>query len=592
MKIPCRFLLALSILCQQLPAELYSENPESVDERQEEPMSSSSGETDYTGSDYNLGRIIGPSPMYNILTFYWPEDNFALLDFFHTQTGVDNKFNFGGSAMGDLLVNNSNSLWMFSLPEFDFSCAAGPSNRIRGLIIPTNLVFLASRHESASGFEEPFYMQNTYQWDFLSHKGSIQVSPDQYDNAFYYRPLVNPGQVGINLSLSHSIGESADETYIGLVRSKMFVGLIDNMQLDIDAAFRKDKSDYYDYYGDYDYYDYPGFYENDSLQVGSALHFRSGNLVVFGRYSLKREWFGPRIINTHMISANGAYILGSSIGSVREIEGNWDGFFTQQMGKNQLFASIGLDYNIAPDKSASDYFGLGNSLKFGLLKTLTIGENFLLSHYEGGDPKVNLELTVHFMNIPHRTYGPSGASKFEYVFGLWPKQGQLRIDLTYKLPFNNDELSYGEPQPVLQLMSNDLLNGITMVENPFTYSSSFTSPFQNSSFDGNLNNHDLYFKILAGVAPKVILADIFEFRIDKINTFYYYDDAWGNPFESEDDSETKNNFIYTNNFMAAFGDPDRILFILSFNLFGQSDERINGKDKFDFLLGCELEAAF
>jgi hypothetical protein len=52
------------------------------------------------------------------------------MDLFHAQTGIDDQFSFGGYGLGVLgTYKDENALWMYMFPEFDFNCAAGPSNR-------------------------------------------------------------------------------------------------------------------------------------------------------------------------------------------------------------------------------------------------------------------------------------------------------------------------------------------------------------------------------------------------------------------------------------------------------------------------------
>lgn len=583
MKVFCSLLFLFLMLYQSLPASTYSDKNEYVGEERVNAVSTLSEESDCLGSDYNLGRIIGPSPIYNNLLLYWPENSFMLMDLFHTQTGMDDKFNFGGYGLGVLgHYKEHDALWVYMFPEFDFNCAAGPSNRFRGVFMPSNLLFMAQGGRTTSGFDRPFFMQNMYQWDFLSRDGKIRVSPDQLDNSFYYRPLLNAGQVGINMSLLHSFGDS-DRTNYGAARSHISVGLLDKLQLDIDAQYN---SATYTYHSPY----YNNFkYVPEYFWFGSGLHFRSGNFAVNSGYTLNKEWVEAEVTRSHIISVKGAYIRGNSIGSVREVEGNWDDLFTPQMGEHQLYTSVGFDFNIVADNVENSYAGLSNSLKYGLLRTLTVGENLYLSDY-GDEMNVKLELTALFSNIPHREYGPSEASKFEYIFGFWPEQGQVLLDIAYRLPFKKDKLTYWS-QPIISLVSRSQLSLLSIMDNPLASSSLLTVPFQRSTVDGILVDRDLHLKIMAGLARKVIIVNVFEFRIDKmfeyrINKY----ELWGSNIdvaESED-----NNFVYVNDIKTAFGDPHRILFILSGQIFGQSDKALNGKKKFDFILGCEVMAAF
>jgi hypothetical protein len=570
------------MLYQALPADTYSDKTEYAGGENEDTVSTSSAESDYTGSDYNLGRIIGPSPIYNNLTLYWPEKSFVLMDLFHAQTGIDDQFSFGGYGLGVLgTYKDENALWMYMFPEFDFNCAAGPSNRFRVVLMPSNLLFMAQGGRTESGFDRSFSMYNMYQWDFLSRDGEIRVSADQLDNSFYCRPLLNAGQVGINMSVAHFLGDS-DATNYGVARSHISVGLFNNLQLDFDAHYN---STTYTFHSS-DYITY--VYGSDYFGLGSKIHFRYGNLAVNGGYSLIGN-LGKTSGKMRSISVDGSYIKGNCIGSVTEVEGNWDDFFTAQMGEHQLYATMGLDFNIPTFNNAQKYFELSNSLKYGLSSVLTIGENISLSGYDG-TTNVNLELTALLSNIPHREYGPSEASKFEYIFGLWPEEGQVLLDLSYRLPFKKDTYFYQYQSTGYQTYSS-LLRLINHTENPEFSTSQLRVPFDNSSADVVLADRDLHLKIMVGVARKVTLANVFEFRIDQHSGYYYRTDMNGNIIDFIDGHGDK-NFVYANKFLTAIGDPKRILTVLSCQIFGQSDDRVNGKDKFDFILGCDIMSAF
>ncbi|HEX2955586.1 MAG TPA: hypothetical protein VHO70_02070 [Chitinispirillaceae bacterium] len=556
----------------------------------DEPVAGT-GNTDCTGSDYNLGRIIGTGPLFNLLTSYWPEDGFMLLDMLHAQGGVDNKYNIGWSAVGTVFGEKSyDPYWVLMFPELSFNSALGNANRLRMVFTPANFVFVASNGNTSSGFDSPFYMHNSYQWDFLSNDGEIKISPDQYDNAFYFRPLVNQGQVRISTALNHSIrGSGSSQPSLFDVRLHSSVGLIDNMQADIGAQYQmteRANPDGYFYYID-DYSDI------DTLKIETSLHYRIGELLFSGAYNFQRDWYWEYPCNRHLITTNIACLLGDRVTSIKEVEGNWDGYFKPLLGKRQLYISACPEWNIDKRYPERTFFRINNDIRFGVLKSLTLGENFYFSKPRDNDPKFHLELNATFMNIPHRSYGPSEASKFEYVFGLWPKKGQVRIDLAYNIPFENNDVDYYQ--------QSSILNRITSEKNrveEYSPSSSFDMfipsivvPMNDST--GIIYNHDFLFRISAGLHYNVFLSNTFEFKIDNVkNTvdyvYYensgYYRDVYGN-------NDTK-NLLYSDNVTLAFGNPGTNLFLLAFTCFGQTDKRLNGRDKFDFLVSAVYERAF
>lgn len=553
----------------------------------EEPFAGSDN-TDCTGSDYNLGRIIGSGPMFNVLTSYWPEDGFMLLDLFHAQGGVDNKYNIGWSAAGTVYgTKNYDPFWVLMFPELSFNSALGNANRLRMKFIPSNFVFMASNGNTSSGFENPFYMQNSYQWDFLSNDGKIKISPDQYDNSFYFRPLVTPGQVRISTTLNHSICSESYQPSLFDLRFHSSAGLIDNMQLDIGTWYKMDERSIYQFE---DYYSYG---DADTLKLGLGLQYRLGDLVMSGEYNFQRDWLRQNPSNRQVIAANVAYLLGDRITSVKEVEGNWDGYFKPLMGDHQLYIFAGPEWNIYNGYGDWTVFKIDNDIRFGVLKTLTLGEKFQFLKTRDKDPKFHLEFNTTFMNIPHRTYGPSAASKFEYVFGLWPNKGQVRIDLSYGLPFEKNDIDYDGQRSILYRIAseNEQFDGYSLNSfvNMFIPSSVL---FVNDS-TGIIRNHDFLFRITSCLYYNVFISNTFEFRIDNVKNvedygFYNTNDYYSNSYISNGSK----NFLYSDNLTLAFGNPKTNLFLVAFTCFGQTDKRLNGRDKFDFMVSAVYEQAF
>jgi hypothetical protein len=561
-----------------------------VDDASADESVSGSVNTGCTGSDYNLGRIIGSGPLQNLLTAYWPEDAFMLIDMFHTQGGVDNKFNIGWSAIGTVFGNeNYGPYWLLAFPELSFNSAIGKSNRLRLKFNPANIAFMASSGGTSSGFENPFYMQNSYQWDFLSKDGEIQISPDQYDNAFYFRPLVNPGQVRINTTLNHAIRIESHQPSLFEVRFNSSAGLIDNMQLDIGTRYKKAERSVL-----YLYEDYSNYYDVDTLNLGLGLQYRTGDLGLSGEYSFQRNWFRQTQLNRQIIAVNAAYLLGDRIASVKEVEGNWDGYFKPLMGEHQLYIFAGPEWSIY-NGSGVDWtvFKINNDVKFGVLKSLTLGESFQFVKTKNIDPKFRMELNTTFMNIPHRTYGPSEASKFEYCFGHWPKMGQVRIDLAYSLPIDNSDAYYNERNIFSRISPENVMYD--------EYSQNYVDMFIPSTVrslndsTGTIHDHDFLFRISAGLYYNVFISNAFEFRVDNVRyaTYGYTSyNNYNNSYSNSNVSSGWKNFLYSDNLTFAFGNPKTNLFLIAFTCFGQSDKRLNGKDKFDFMLSATYEQAF
>jgi hypothetical protein len=558
--------------------------------------------TGSAGSDYNLGRIIGRGPLLNLLTSYWSGDGIMLLDMFHTQGGVDNIYNIGWSAVGTVSgEQNCAPYWIMMFPELSFNAALGNANRLLMKFNPANVVFDASEGNTSTGFESPFYMQNSYQWDFLSKDGKIQISLDQYDNAFYFRPLVNQGQVRISTVVSHTIrGSGSNKPSLFDCRLNSSIGIVNNLQMDVFTKLTSGHSrlDYPEASlenEEYLVYDLP-----DTFNIGSQLLFRVKNISLTTGYLYQRDyWRLPR----HALYGNefytkADYILGNSISTIKEVEGNWDSFFKPLLGGHQLHATLGFSVQrMHQDKngikvdgskhSNTEYF---NSLRYGLTKWMTIGEDF---SYSGS---YNYSLRVHttLMNIPHRTYGPSEASKFEYNFGLWPNKGQVRIDCEYKIPANKAYYLSEKSEPTLVLLSKRSGRSIIIVDPNDFADTILPSVVSNlSDTKGILHQHDFYFNLATGLWKNAFVSNSFEYRIDKILIPHYgFLSEFGDDFKTIDSTEARENIIFADNLTFAFGNPKKNLFFIAFTCFGQTDKRLTAQEKIDFMVSAVYEQAF
>lgn len=562
---------------------------------------------DYTGSDYNLGRIIGGGTLFNQLTSYWPEDGFMLADVFHTQGGADNIYNIGWSVVGSVYgEKNYSPYWLLGFPELTFNSALGKSNRLRMKFNPANFVFIASDGKTSSGFEDPFYMKNSYQWDFLSKDGKIQISPDQYDNAFYFRPLVTPGQVRLSAVVNHTIrGSGSSKPSLFTCRLNSSFGMINNLKMDIFTKFTSGHSrlSYPEPppgYKELLTYDFP-----DTFNIGSQLLFRVRNLSLSAGYRYQLDyWRLPKKAqNGNEYFAKVEYILGNTIFTIKEVEGNWDSFFRPLMGEHQLYASLGINtlksspdndrqwiYENAYNGFSESNGGCFNSLRYGLTRWMTIGEDFSYSWY------YNYSLRIHttLMNIPHRTYGPSEASKFEYVFGLWPNKGQVRIDCEYRMPANKAYYLSEKSEPTLVLLSKHSGRSIIIVD-PNDFSDTILPSVVNKLSDakGILYKHDLYLNVATGLWKNAFISNSFEYRIDNISIPHYGFQHWGDyDYKTIDSTKECKNIIFADNLTFAFGNPKTNLFLVAFTCFGQTDQRLKGREKFDFMVSAVYEQAF
>jgi hypothetical protein len=212
------------------------------------------------------------------------------------------------------------------------------------------------------------------------------------------------------------------------------------------------------------------------------------------------------------------------------------------------------------------------------------------------------------MNIPPRTEGPSQVPKFDYVYGLHPGPGQVRAVLSYRLPFGKEEIYY-EPRVVMERMSSMMQGGIGAFEQLFLLEEFDPADLAGKEW-GTPSTllgpaSDMQLTVSVGLGTKVILSNSFEGVVETyVNDQYYldgydpdYDPYYDNPyydpywdlyyFKAPD-----YNFIYANRLSIAFGDRHRSLATLHGTIFGQSDDNVSGREKFDFMFGFMYQGAW
>jgi hypothetical protein len=89
------------------------------------------------------------------------------------------------------------------------------------------------------------------------------------------------------------------------------------------------------------------------------------------------------------------------------------------------------------------------------------------------------------------------------------------------------------------------------------------------------------------------VSNSFEYRIDNISIPHYgvlLSDSFN--FQTIDSEEARKNVIFADNLTLAFGSPQKNLFLIAFTCFGQTDQRLNGREKFDFMVSAIYEQAF
>jgi hypothetical protein len=445
---------------------------------------------DSLGSDYNLGRIPSESMLDNFTGWDRAGDQGMLFETFNCRTGRNGNFSFGVTPAVFILADGLYCFQFF--PEFDFLWRIKNSNRFFVSASPMNLSVISTPSGSSTGFDMPFTSLQNYQWHFLSQGGIIHLKPENYDIAFFLGPQLNPGQFRNDVSLFHTInGDTVPLRLFAITLSPAF-GISDGLQLGGNFSYSFADSVTNTWYtsgtgGDYRVYDKS---KVDSMSFSLGLQYRLEHLFLegnFGKYQWRQKQqfhitnFGlipVQIENKcedYRISLISGYLLGNRINEIGEVRGNWDGFFSHVIGKNQLFGTLGVE--AVPEMTASyqpreypfdsiarlssSLVNLHQNIRYGISDHFEIAEQCKATLSTDSTPTYKLGLKLSTNNVPLRSYGPEQASNDEYFHGIWLKKSQWYGSVSYFLPFFKKVRDYQYLPVYLQVKSYGAINDVT-----------------------------------------------------------------------------------------------------------------------------------
>lgn len=511
---------------------------------------------------YTLGRIAGSRATYNLTVPLFEESEFIFLNAFHHSVGTDNRNAYGFSSVQALGLGDAFML-LFMVPEFDLALAPVPSHRIAATIMPLNLIFVAGEGDAATGFELPFVMMNTYSWDFLTNSGSIKVSADQNENSFFFGPQLNPGQIRLGADFAHPIMFESGVIPAVLGGALEFgIGLPGNISNNSSFSFSQVMDDHYSTF-DYEI--------DDSVAVATAFDWRTPFTTVQAGYQFLQEGY-----KEHIIGLTGTFLSGPHTTSFSEVNGNWDGTFSPLLHARQFMALLHGSYGIT---EPSSFLRFENTFKYGVTEIFTIGYEGSFTIWEDRDPYFVAIPGIHLSNIARRTHGPAQVTPFEYRFGYWPRVGEYRLDIRYKLPLNDPPMRSSE-YPLYEYLNTDYMSNLF---NLISMNTTFDDVFRRDAThpqEGLLNNYDGQVHFSAGLAANVNIFNTFNMRTVRVYSSSSY------TLESQED-----NFVYSNQFGMAFGNPQYSLFTLMFGVFGQTRKSAEDKEKFDFMVSLLYTAS-
>jgi hypothetical protein len=264
-------------------------------------------------------------------------------------------------------------------------------------------------------------------------------------------------------------------------------------------------------------------------------------------------------------------LSGNHIASINQVRGNWDGYFSDQLGAQQLFVQSAITAQSGP-LDLNIIWQANEVVRYGLLKNLTIGSAYLLTTREQFQPEHDLRINATLFHVPLREKGPSEVSKFEYEYGYQLKPGEYKINVVYKVP-----TSFRKRQNQWYYQS---YYGIGEAE-PAQAGSLFDN--RNFFFDrisSTLSQTDYHFslKASAGLGPAFIITNDLGLSKDFYDTqpiiIYPYDTI----------KPPSSVFVYSNTLSITVPlIADRSALSFAFACIGNTDPNLSGTRRFSYL---------
>jgi len=570
-------------------------------------------------SDFTLGRVTGGNIAQNAAILQPFHEAFVVADMLHYQTGKESCFNIGVSPMGMIIAaGDADNGGLLLLPEADLLLGLGSGCRLSATLSSPNLLTGYGGNETISGFDIPFTMLGIYDLAFMSGGGSIAVPSEQRDIAFLFGPQLNLGQLSLNTSVVHAFGDLGGLTRIFSITSIPAIGIQNNFQLGATIHYARDDKEHWTS-SSFTTQDTsfkfvvdksvpsPSQPYDDSLNLGLVATIHTPSILAHASSAYVRGIKARDSYREVQFAASAAYLFGKRITNSRQLLGNFDRFFSSTLGKGQFLGEAGIDYTVY-NMSSANSFTFQEQFSSGLLKYLTVGEQYSLRTNSWSNAINDLSINATLCNIPLREKGPSEVSTFEYTFGSVLKKGECKATFGISI-LKQASLSAYYPRPIYELMIDSSL--VSPINFPGSIGSLLNNTVQSNRY--GLNNRSMlpkngvnFFNITAGITDRTKLTNNFSYSV---NHFSYM----GNSPNNSTLTFIDKNFIYTDQLAFSFlffrqvmtekddfGISDQHILtsslaankMLSFiiNVFGQSDKNMSGSDKVLFSFAMLFQA--
>ncbi len=369
-----------------------------------------------------------------------------------------------------------------------------PGHVLYALINPTNVWSSTTSYPDSTvsklGTENPAVTYNTYGSKLLTNDGEIDISTPGYQLAFLFGPMLNKMQYKHNVTIQHQWWDSFDlET---LSYSGDF-GILNNLSFGTTLELNRSKENILVNNGNIQQYEEKNYYSKaTSLRLQGRTDKLFGMLSYGGSdKSGAKTDFLPTLNKTgSLLTLSGGYLHGSRALTFANVNGNWDSYYDQTLGRGQILGTA--DFYIAPymddGKSAYDINAKLDGA-YGISDEINAGAIF---YRNGGKYDADAENTfiikASYCTVPLRDYGPGMAPILEYHYGKKPGPGEFKADAWFKLPVadNHTAITYDQTAPQQELFKATAAAGLAgdlYGEGTFSYDNNEDGDSKNITID-------------------------------------------------------------------------------------------------------------
>jgi hypothetical protein len=195
-------------------------------------------------------------------------------------------------------------------------------------------------------------------------------------------------------------------------------------------------------------------------------------------------------------------------------------------------------------------------------------------------PVYDLFLDAIAMNIPLREKGPAEVSGFEYLYGYLPRRGQARFEASLRIPLQKRSVYNDAPPSLFQNAASGSVLGLALTDRQLLDQ----QWMQIDPIGSKFASDDFFFKFSVGITDAMVISNSFDLRTD-----HYLISDYG--IYSRPASVNSSNTLWADGLGFSYIRPDEWALTMGISFFGQTDARVSGRDKNDFLISVLLREA-